>query len=606
MTQIEGRLTDLLSEFASTMLTDFPIQSILDRLVGRIVEVLPITSAGVTLITEGSDPRYVSASDAAALRFEKLQTSLGEGPCLLAWQTGAAVSVADLSRDERFPRFAGAGLESGLGAVFTFPLRSGDARLGALDLYRNTPGPLEPASMRAAQTLADVAAAYLLNAQARADLQQASDRSLHSAMHDPLTGLPNRTLFTSRLEHAIDRRRRSGGTMAVCFLDLDRFKDVNDTYGHGVGDELLVAFAGRVVQELRLGDTLARLAGDEFLLLLEELTDCSEADAIADRISEAMSAPFGVGGGEVVISASIGIACFDHPPLSAAEVIREADTAMYAAKRRGGGRRSSAARLSEVLDSNQGDLADELPGAAARGELRLEYLPMATVVDGRPFGFEALTSWAHPSRGVIPSVLLLSAVDGSKVASEVATWTLDRACADWRGWGPPPASPSGASLALAVRFSAYQVLAPGFGASVIRALEAAQFEPDGLVVELPEAALVQDEDRARVVLGELKAAGVRFGLEGFGGGNFSLNYLKRFPIDIVKVDQSLVSRVITDRAATAVVSAVVALAHSLDMRALAEGVDETAQLDWLAKEGCDLYQGALLTGIEPAAVTSGS
>jgi len=233
------------------MLTDFPIQSILDRLVGRIVDVMPVTSAGVTLITAGADPRYVSASDAAALRFEKLQTRLGEGPWLEAWQTGTAEAVA---------------------------------------------------------------AAYLLNAQARADLQQASDRSLHSAMHDPLTRLPNRTLFTSRLEHAIDRRRRSGGTMAVCFLDLDRFKEVNDSCGHAVGDELLVAFAGRVAKELRLGDTLARMYGDEFLLLLEELTDCSEADAIAQRISDAVSDLFMVGGAEVVISASIGIACSDRHP----------------------------------------------------------------------------------------------------------------------------------------------------------------------------------------------------------------------------------------------------------------------------------------------------
>ena len=333
MAPIEGRLTDLLSEFASTMLTDFPIQSILDRLVGRIVQVLPITSAGVTLITEGSDPRYVSASDAAALRFEKLQTRLGEGPCLEAWQTGTAVAVADLSQDDRFPRFAEAGLEAGLGAVFTFPLRSGDARLGALDLYRDTPGPLKPATMRAAQTLADVAAAYLLNAQARADLQQAADRSLHGAMHDPLTGLPNRTLFTSRLEHAIDRGRRSGGTMAVCLLDLDRFKDINDTYGHPAGDELLIAFADRLSKELRPGDTLARMSGDEFLMLLEELNDCSEADAIADRVYDALSEPFLLGGAEVGISASIGIACSEHPAASAAEIIRDADAAMYAAKR---------------------------------------------------------------------------------------------------------------------------------------------------------------------------------------------------------------------------------------------------------------------------------
>lgn len=596
---MEGSLADLLSEFASTMLTDFPIQSILDRLVGRIVEVLPITSAGVTLIAEGSDPRYVSASDASALRFEKLQTSLGEGPCLSAWQTGVAVSVPDLTRDGRFPVFARAGLKAGLVAVFTFPLRSGDARLGALDLYRSTPGPLEPPTMRAAQTLADVAAAYLLNAQARADLQQASDRSLHNAMHDPLTGLPNRALFTSRLEHAIERRRRSGGTMAVCFLDLDRFKDVNDTYGHAVGDELLVAFAGRVGRELRSGDTLARMAGDEFLVLLEEVKDSSEAQGIADRISAAVSAPFQVGGVDVLTSASIGIACSDHPELTAAQLIRESDTAMYAAKRRQGGRRTSAARLGGVLDSNQGDLVDELEGAAARGELCLEYLPMAAVADGHPYGCEALSAWSHPARGLIPSAVLLNAVDGSRVASEVAAWTLDRACADWCSPTADPVSQSGRSMILALRFSAYQVLAPGFAGSVHRALDARQLGPEMMVIELPEAALIQDEDRARVVLWEIQALGVQVGLQGFGSGNFSLNYLKRFPIDLVKVDRSLMVDVTRDRTAAAVVSAVVALAHSLGMRALAEGIESRTQLEWLKEEGCDLFQGPLLAGTAP-------
>ncbi|HVA44237.1 MAG TPA: EAL domain-containing protein [Acidimicrobiales bacterium] len=228
---------------------------------------------------------------------------------------------------------------------------------------------------------------------------------------------------------------------------------------------------------------------------------------------------------------------------------------------------------------------------------------MAKVVDGRLFGFEALTAWSHPSRGLIPSVLMLSAVDGSRVASEVVSWTLDRACSEWLVWGPGPASPRQTPLVLAVRFSAYQVLAPDFRVSVLRALEIAQFEPEQLVIELPEAALVQDEDRARVVLVELKRAGVRFGLDGFGAGNFSFNYLKRLPIDLVKVDESLTAEVVRDRAAAAVFSAVVSLAHSLGMSTLAQGVDEPAQLDWLAKEGCDLYQGALLAGMEPFPAT---
>ena len=238
---VTEELADVLSEFARTMVTDFPIQRILDHLVERIVDIMPITGAGVTLISETLDPQYVAASNASALRYEKLQTELAEGPCLAAYHTGEAVSVPDLNDDPRFPVFGPRALTAGLTAVFTFPLRHDDRPLGALDLYRATPGPLTPESMSAAQTLADVASAYLINARARSDLQDSFDQSREAAMHDGLTGLPNRTLLMQRLEHAFLRVRRSGKTMAVFFVDLDAFKAINDTYGHRVGDELLVA-----------------------------------------------------------------------------------------------------------------------------------------------------------------------------------------------------------------------------------------------------------------------------------------------------------------------------------------------------------------------------
>src|SRR5665213_2136233 len=258
-------LSDVLSEFARTMLKDFPIQGILDHLVCRIVDIMPVTGAGVTLISPGREPHYVAASDKAALRFEKLQTELDEGPCLAAYHSGEAISVPDLSREARFPRFSQRALSAGLVAVFTFPLRHEDRQLGALDLYRDTPGALSTVDLRTAQTLADVAAAYLINAQARSDLQDSSDQSREAALHDPLTGLPNRVLMLEFLEHAFRSSRRSGKTSAVFFIDLDRFKQVNDTYGHQAGDALLVAVGDRLTGVLRPGDSLARLSGDEFV-----------------------------------------------------------------------------------------------------------------------------------------------------------------------------------------------------------------------------------------------------------------------------------------------------------------------------------------------------
>ena len=307
-TTSERQLSEVLSVFARTMLTDFPIQGILDQLVRRIVEIMPITGAGVTLISESTSPHYVAASDVDAMRFEELQTILDEGPCIIAYQSGNAVPIADLSNEQRFPLFAPQALEAGLAAVFTFPLRHGDAQLGALDLYRNTPGPLSDDDMVAAQTLADVTSAYLVNAQARADLLHSAAHAQSISLHDSLTGLPNRILLLERIQHALLSRRRSGKLVAILFIDLDGFKKVNDSSGHQTGDDLLVAVSSRITQMLRPGDTLARLSGDEFVIVCEGLDQENQIEGLAERLDDAIATPFDLRGGPVYLSASIGIA----------------------------------------------------------------------------------------------------------------------------------------------------------------------------------------------------------------------------------------------------------------------------------------------------------
>ena len=334
----EDKLSSVLSEFARTLITDFPIQGILDHLVERIVEVLPVTSTGVTLISPGMAPRYIAASDESALRFERLQTDIGQGPCLVAYSSGEAVSIPDLAADDRFPRFAPAALAAGLAAVFTFPLRHGDGRLGALDLYRDTPGELDPHDMDAAQTMADVAAAYLLNAQARDEARATSERFHHDALHDPLTGLANRVLLQERLEHASERRKRSHTNAAILFADLDSFKHVNDTHGHPIGDELLVAVAHRLSNLVRSGDTLARFSGDEFVFLCEDLHGIADAELLATRIDAAFIEPFDLADGTITVpmSASVGIAFAGLGEPLTNELVVQADMAMYQAKRNGG------------------------------------------------------------------------------------------------------------------------------------------------------------------------------------------------------------------------------------------------------------------------------
>lgn len=334
----DERLADVLSEFARTMLSDVPIQEILDRLVERIVEVTPISAAAVTLISAGGSPRYVAASNGSALKYEGLQNDLGQGPSLAAYQTGDVVAVPDLGTDARFPEFTHQLLEEGLAAAFAFPLRSGDNQLGALVLYGDTAGPLDSATMKAAQTLADVTAAYLRNAAARADLQVSLERSREIALHDSLTGLANRTLLFEVMDQALARYRQSGGLTCILYCDLDRFKQVNDTYGHRIGDELLVSITGRLKRLMGPSDTLARLAGDEFVIVCQGLSQRSEADLIAARVLSTLSKPVKLSIGNLEISASIGIAFADQSTLVSDDLLQEADIAMYGAKRSGGAR----------------------------------------------------------------------------------------------------------------------------------------------------------------------------------------------------------------------------------------------------------------------------
>ena len=337
MGTVEERLADVMGDFARTMLTEFSIQGILDQLVVHIVEVMPITAAGVTMIAPGEHPRFVAASSPFALRLEGLQSELAQGPCMTAYERGEAVEVPDLRAETLFPRFQPKALEAGLAAVFAFPLRNGRTQMGALDLYRDTPGGLDASAARAAQTLADVAAAYLLNAKARVDLEASLAKSIESSLHDPLTGLANRTLLVELLKRALLRNVRSDTLTAVLYCDIDQFKYVNDTFGHRLGDELLVEVAGRLRGIYRPSDGLARISGDEFAIVCDDLATRHEGEAIAKRAVHALGEPFLLTTQTVHLTASIGVA-FAQSATTPEELLENADKAMYEAKRRGGGR----------------------------------------------------------------------------------------------------------------------------------------------------------------------------------------------------------------------------------------------------------------------------
>lgn len=585
----EEQLSSILREFAHTMVTDFPIQAILDHLVRRITSVLPITAAGVTLISPGSGPRYVAASNEAALRFERLQEELAEGPCLTAHGSGEPVAIPDLRADTRFPAFGPRALEAGLGAVFTFPLCAGERVLGALDLYRATPGSLNEASNVAAVTLSDVVGAYLLNAEAREELKDSAERFRRQALHDDLTGLPNRAQFLEHLEHAVDRAGGPGSVLAVFFCDIDRFKLVNDLHGHLVGDELLVAVGQRLAGLLRPGDTLSRMASDEFVLLCEGLEGPAAVEAIAAQLDAAWALPFVLSTATVEITASVGVAATspggDELP---SQLLQDADAAMYQAKRGGGGRHQPLDLQEQDLAVQRTGLERDLQGAVGRSELRLDYQPIVATPDGRIVGAEALVRWAHPVHGLLSPALLIPLAEQTGFIAEVGHWVLEQACRDLQEWRHACSLPD---LMLYANVSAQQLMLPGFPASVAAVLAATGTRPELLTLEVTESVFVLDSEHALIALSELKRLGVRLALDDFGTGYCSLNYLRSFPIDVVKIDQGFVTTIQEDPISHAIVLGIVELAHRLGMRVVAEGIETAEQRQELASIGCDKCQG---------------
>lgn len=594
----DRQLSSVLSEFAYTLATDFSIASILDHLVRQIVQVVPVSSAGVTLIQGDGDPHHVAASDEAALRFERLQTDLAQGPCVLAHTTGTAVAVADLRDEVRFPAFAEAAVEAGLASVFAFPLNHGRLRLGALDLYKEETGPLPEDAMEAAQTLADVATAYLLNARAREAAHENSDQMRHIASHDALTGLPNRMLLLQRIDHAAQRARRSHTPAAVLFIDLNRFKQVNDTFGHDAGDELLRAVAVRLSRVVRPGDTLARVYGDEFVLLCEDLQDYADVDAVSERISASFDPPFTVDGAEITVSASVGVAYAGPGDQISGSLIAEADRAMYEIKKE-----SALGRVSLTPDSLPGRarsiaLGRDLRAALTGAGLDVAYQPIVGPEDGVLSAVEVLLRWTHPDEGPLPPRSVIAVAERTGNIAELGAWVLERGCVDWTRWQRDHPE---AAFDLAVNVSTMDLMTPQFASGLADTLARTQMSADHLVLEVTESVLTEDPERARVVLLELKALGVRIALDDFGSGYSSLSYLNRLPIDILKIDRAFIEGTSGAGRSTAIIEALTALGHALDLLVVIEGVETRIDRVAAVSADADLAQGFFYA--HPAAAT---
>jgi diguanylate cyclase (GGDEF)-like protein len=514
--QHDQRLAEVLVEFAHTLGTDFSLEAILDRLVLHVVDLLPVTGAGVMLMKPGGDLHFVAASNKAIHEIEALQKEFNEGPCLEAYRTGHAVAVPDLSVDRRFPHFSPHAWEAGLAAVFTFPMRLDAHRLGALDLYRDEAGDLSPDDLHAAQVLADVAAAYLFNAQARHDA--AADLAIvrHHSLHDPLTGLPNRTLFAELLDHAVASARRSRLAVAVMFVDLDRFKSVNDQYGHHVGDLVLTAVSERLIRLLRPGDTLARFAGDEFMVLCEDLAARRMPRVLPSASASPWPNPSTSRGTGSRRTASVGIAFTGAGDDLPGSLLQDADVAMYEAKGVGGAAHRVIDRAGLIEMGRRRHLEAELPAALRRRQLSLAYQPITRADDGTLVAVEALLRWNHPG-------LRLGAA-GDDDPSRRAWRAHGAASASGSSSRHAATSCAGGGLRVHAGLRRRQRLGkpdPGpwiRGDGRVASLPTPGWTPRVCIWRVTESLALGDASRAHAVLQAVKALGVQLSLDDFGTG----------------------------------------------------------------------------------------
>jgi diguanylate cyclase (GGDEF)-like protein/PAS domain S-box-containing protein len=433
----------------------------------------------------------------------------------------------------------------------------------------------------------------VMNTRDVTDRKMLEEELSHKALHDPLTGLPNRALLRDRIEQALKRRARHGGHVAVLLLDLDGFKMINDSLGHDAGDELLVSVGNRLNESSRDEDSVARLGGDEFVIILEDDSgDPDGVSAVAARLLNDISVPYRIRGHEVFIRGSVGIAVSTGVGTTTEDLIRNADTAMYAAKGAGGGRFELFQPVMHARAMEKFEIGVELQQALVRNEFVVHYQPIVDFATQSIGGCEALVRWDHPTRGLLPPAEFISVAEDTGVIVPLGRWVLAEACGQTAAWRTR--FPETSDLWVSVNLSTRQLLEPDLVHQVEVVLGETGLEPSALILEITEGSLMQDVGLTLVKLQGLKALGVRLGIDDFGTGSSSLGYLRQFPIDVLKIDKSFVDDVTTESAqASALVKAIVDLADTLNLETVAEGIELTEQLTRLRAVGCRTGQGFL-------------
>jgi diguanylate cyclase (GGDEF)-like protein len=474
----------------------------------------------------------------------------------------------------------------GLGQVVGTPIWSGSEMVAVLIAGAREAGTVSRHSIECLELLAGQAGAALGNAQLFAERHAFQEQLTHQAFHDPLTNLANRSLFRNRVEHALDRKQGRDTLLAAIFLDLDDFKTVNDSLGHAAGDAALVTLAQRLQACLRPGDTAARLGGDEFGVLCEDLANEAQAAAIAERIADAIRAPLVLFGHEVALSASLGVAFASHTD-DPETLIRNADVAMYRAKEGSPGSYELFDEEMRAKATARVEMERALRRAIENEELRVYFQPKIKLETGAVVGVEALARWDHPDLGLVMPDRFIPLAEETGLIVPLGMWVLRAACrqaASWQAAGRE-------RLTIAVNLSARQLADRGLGAAVAGVVAETGLDPSLLCLEITETVFMEDPDATVETLDALRALGVQISVDDFGTGYSSLIYLRRFPVEVVKVDRSFVAGLGRNAEDTAIVAGVITMSHALDLDVVAEGVETFEQAEALRMMGCEMAQG---------------
>jgi len=519
-------------------------------------------------------------------------TSRDEGFCgHVILQTDLCI-VPDTLKDERFATnplvvsapysrfYAGMPLVTPKGHV-----------LGTLCVIDCIPRKLSQDQKEALRALARQVMAQLELRRSRANLAKVSERLKYSADHDALTGLPNQILFKDRLQQLLPLTRRNEQTLALLFVNLDRFKTINDTLGYAAGDRLLQEVAQRLIGCARESDTVARFGSDEFALLLTQIDRAEDAAKIAQKICEALKLPFNFKGQELFITISIGISLYPYDGKDTATLLKSAGAALCRAREQDGNHYQfhTAGRTTKAL--KQLVLENNLRSALEREEFVVHYQPQVNVDSGQLVGMEALVRWRHPALGLLYPAEFIALAEETGLIVPIGEWVMRTACMQNKSWQDA----GFASLRLAVNLSARHFQQTNLVETIAQILKDTELNPDYLELELIEGSIMKDPERAITKLHELKRMGLRISIDDFGTGYSSLSYLKRFPIDALKVDQSFVSEITTDSDNAAIVRAIITLASAMKLNVIAEGVETLEQLEFLRLLKCDEVQGYLFS-----------